>query len=68
MDNIRPVKSVKQLESTMTISYPNNCPRCGNVAEAWTEDGVSIRIRCRMCGYDGLLPHPDLRNGAWRVG
>ncbi len=48
--------------------FLNNCPRCGYVAEAWTEDGVSVKIRCRMCGYEGELPHPDLKNGAWRVG
>ncbi|MDD4653248.1 MAG: hypothetical protein PHQ34_13595, partial [Methanothrix sp.] len=51
------------------IRVLNNCPRCGNVAEAWTEDGgISVKIRCKMCGYEGCLPHPDLKNGAWRVG
>ena len=68
MNCIYSEKSTRQLGSAMSISYPSNCPRCGNIAEAWTDDGVSIRIRCKMCGYDGLLPHPDLRNGAWRVG
>ena len=48
--------------------FPTNCPRCGNVAEAWTEDGVTVKVRCKMCGYEGVQPHPDLKNGAWRVG
>ena len=47
--------------------FLNNCPRCGYVAEAWIECGT-VRIRCKMCGYEGVLPHPDLKNGAWRVG
>jgi len=52
---------------TMT-RFLNNCPKCGYVAEAWSEDGVSVTVRCKMCGYEGRLPHPDLKNGAWRVG
>ena len=48
--------------------FLNNCPRCGYLAEACTEDGVVVRVRCKMCGYEGILPHPDLKNGAWRVG
>jgi len=48
--------------------FLSNCPRCGYVAEAWSEDGVSVKVRCKMCGYEGRLPHPDLKNGAWRVG
>jgi ribosomal protein S27AE len=51
-----------------TTSFLTNCPRCGYVAEAWTEDGVNVRVRCKMCGYEGWLQHPDLKNGAWRVG
>jgi Zn ribbon nucleic-acid-binding protein len=47
--------------------FLNNCPRCGYVAEAWSEDGVFVNVRCKMCGYEGRLPHPDLKNGAWRV-
>ncbi len=45
-----------------------NCPRCGYLAEAWTDDGVVAKVRCRMCGYEGTLPHPDLKEGMWRVG
>ncbi|HOV51952.1 MAG: hypothetical protein A4E44_00428 [Methanosaeta sp. PtaB.Bin018] len=48
--------------------FLTNCPRCGCVAEAWTDDGVSVKVRCKMCGYEGTLPHPDLKDGAWRVG
>jgi Zn ribbon nucleic-acid-binding protein len=51
-----------------TTRFLNNCPRCGYAAEAWTEDGVTVNVRCKMCGYEGQLPHPDLKNGAWRVG
>jgi hypothetical protein len=29
---------------------------------------VSVKVCCKMCGYEGRLPHPDLKNGAWRVG
>jgi Zn ribbon nucleic-acid-binding protein len=50
------------------IHLPTNCPRCGYVAEAWTEDGVTVKVCCKMCGYEGVQPHPDLKNGAWRVG
>jgi uncharacterized Zn finger protein len=42
-------------------SFLANCPRCGYIAEALTEDGVTAKVRCRMCGYEGTLPHPDLR-------
>ncbi|MDD4161969.1 MAG: hypothetical protein PHW87_05755 [Methanothrix sp.] len=52
----------------ITTRFLNNCPRCGYVAEAWTEDGVTVKVHCKMCGYEGRLPHPDLKNGAWRVG
>ncbi|MDM7940216.1 MAG: hypothetical protein QUS07_07735 [Methanothrix sp.] len=48
--------------------FLTNCPRCGCVAEAWTDDGVSAKVRCKMCGYEGTLPHPDLKDGPWRVG
>ena len=51
-----------------TTRFLTNCPRCGYVAEACTEDGVNVRVSCKMCGYKGWLPHPDLKNGAWRVG
>ena len=50
------------------IRFLSNCPRCGYVAEAWSDDGVFVNVRCKMCGYEGGLPHPDLKNGAWRVG
>ncbi len=49
-------------------SFLVNCPRCGYPAEAWTDDGVVVKVCCRMCGYEGKLPHPDLKDGAWRVG
>jgi len=48
--------------------FLSNCPRCGYVAEAWTDDGVYVTVRCKMCGYEGHPPHPDLKNGAWRDG
>ncbi|HPS90902.1 MAG TPA: hypothetical protein PKV33_01985 [Methanothrix sp.] len=48
--------------------FLSNCPRCGYVAEARSEDGVFVQVRCKMCGYEGRMPHPDLKNGAWRVG
>ncbi len=54
--------------SMSAIRFLSNCPRCGYVAEAWTEDGVSVNVKCQMCGYYGRLPHPDLKDGAWRVG
>jgi hypothetical protein len=49
-------------------SFLTHCPRCGNIAEAWTEDGVTAKIRYKMCGYEGTLPHPDLKVQPWRVG
>ncbi len=51
-----------------TTRFLSNCPRCGYVAEAWTEDGVSVNVHCPMCGYQGRLPHPDLKNGLGRMG
>lgn len=50
------------------MSIPSSCPRCGCLAEAWSDDGFTVRIRCRVCGYEGVLPHPDLKEGAWRKG
>ena len=38
--------------------FLNNCPRCGYVAEACTEDGVVVRVRCKMCGYEGSAAPP----------
>lgn len=49
-------------------NFLTNCPRCGYIAEAITEDGVLVRVRCKMCGYRGVLPHPDLKDRPWRVG
>jgi hypothetical protein len=49
-------------------SFLQNCPRCGYPAPAWTDDGVRMKVRCKICGYEGWLPHPDLKGGAWRVG
>ena len=49
-------------------SFLTSCPRCGYPAEAWTEDGVNVRVRCKMCGYQGIIPHPDLPERPWRVG
>lgn len=49
-------------------SFLTSCPRCGYTAEAWTDDGVVVHVRCRMCGYQGTLPHPDLKDRPWRVG
>ena len=48
--------------------FRTNCPRCGYVAEAWSEDGVFVSLRCKMCGYEGRLPHPDLKDGLGRRG
>ena len=50
------------------IRFLSNCPRCGYVAEAWSEDGVFVTLRCKMCGYEGRLPHPDLKDGLGRIG
>jgi hypothetical protein len=33
-------------------SFLTNCPRCGYIAEAWTEDGVTAKIHYKMCGYE----------------
>lgn len=49
-------------------SFLTNCPRCGYIVEAWTEDGVNAKIHCKMCGYEGTLPHPDLKDKPWRIG
>jgi hypothetical protein len=43
------------------------CPRCGLPAESWTDDAVNFRVRCRVCGYEGIIPHPDLQKRPWRV-
>lgn len=48
--------------------FLTNCPRCGYVAEAWSEDGVFVSLRCKMCGYEGNVPHPDLKEGLGRRG
>jgi Zn ribbon nucleic-acid-binding protein len=48
--------------------FLTNCPRCGYIAEAWTEDGVTVKIHCKMCGYEGTQPHPDLKERPWKVG
>ncbi len=48
--------------------FLTNCPRCGYVAEAWSLDGVTVKVCCRMCGHEGWLPNPDLKQGPWRVG
>ncbi|HUI39949.1 MAG TPA: hypothetical protein VLY86_03410 [Methanothrix sp.] len=50
-------------------SFLTICPRCGNpAAEAWTADGVAVRVRCKICGYQGTLPNPDLKERLWREG
>lgn len=51
-----------------TIRFLSNCPRCGYVAEAGSEDGVFVTVRCKMCGYEGQQPHPDLKDGLGRRG
>jgi Zn ribbon nucleic-acid-binding protein len=51
-----------------TIRFLSNCPRCGYVVEAWSEDGVFVTVRCKMCGYEGKEPHPDLKEGLGRRG
>ena len=48
--------------------FLTSCPRCGYVAEAWSEDGVFVRLRCQMCGYEGRQQHPDLKEGLGRQG
>jgi len=45
-----------------------NCPKCGYIAQAWTEGGVRVQVSCQMCGYHGTLPNPDLKDKPWRVG
>ena len=45
-----------------------NCPGCGYIAQAWTEDGVIVRVICQMCGYHGNILNPDLKEKPWRVG
>jgi hypothetical protein len=27
-----------------------------------------VKICCQMCGFEGRMPHPDLKDGAWRTG
>ncbi|MGD0951202.1 MAG: hypothetical protein ABR985_02220 [Methanotrichaceae archaeon] len=43
-------------------SFLTNCPRCGYMVEAWTEDRVTAKVRCGMCGYEGTMPHLDLKD------
>jgi len=46
----------------------NNCPRCGYIAEAWTEGGIIMKVRCHLCGYQGVFPaSSDLKKRPWRV-
>jgi hypothetical protein len=49
-------------------SFLSNCPKCGYIAEASIEDGIIVKIRCQMCGYQGELPaSPDIEKRPWRV-
>jgi hypothetical protein len=48
-------------------SFLTACPRCGYTAEAWTENGVTVQVRCKMCGFKGTIPHPDLKERPWRT-
>ena len=50
------------------IRFLASCPRCGYIAEARSEDGVFVIIRCQMCGYVGRQQHPDLKEGLGRRG
>jgi hypothetical protein len=38
------------------------------VANAQSIDGLTVKVCCKMCGYEGTIPHPDLKDGAWRTG
>ena len=66
--SIRDVKDITEGVIMAGTHFLTNCPRCGYVAEAWSLDGVTVKVCCRMCGYEGWLPNPDLKNGTWRVG
>lgn len=48
--------------------FLTNCPRCGYVANAQSIDGLTVKVCCKMCGYEGTIPHPDLKDGVWRTG
>jgi len=62
------IASIFVRDKATRSSFLTSCPRCGYLAEAWTEDGVNVRVRCKMCGYEGIVPHPDLPERPWRVG
>ena len=59
-------KNLRNIKMART-SFLTYCPRCGYIAEAWTEDGITVKIHCKMCGFDGTLPHPDLKENPWCV-
>jgi uncharacterized protein (DUF983 family) len=48
--------------------FLTNCPRCGYIAEAWTEGGIIVKVKCHLCGFQGELPaSSDLKKRPWRV-
>ena len=48
-------------------SFLTNCTRCGYKAEASTEDAVTSENVLQIYGYEGTLPHPDLKERHRRV-
>lgn len=32
-----------------------NCTRCGYIVEAWTEGGIAVKVKCRLCGFQGVI-------------
>jgi Zn ribbon nucleic-acid-binding protein len=67
ISNIALIKSILMRKETAGIPFLTACPRCGCAAESWTDDGINLRVRCRMCGYEDIIPHPDLQKRPWRV-
>jgi predicted RNA-binding Zn-ribbon protein involved in translation (DUF1610 family) len=50
-----------------STKFLTSCPRCGYITKAQTDNGVVARVKCKMCGYQGNLPIPDLKDRPWRV-
>lgn len=48
--------------------FLTNCPRCGYIADARSLDGLNVLVCCKMCGYEGKVPHPDVKDGVGRTG
>ena len=46
--------------------FPTKLSQMRKRGRGLDQDGVTVKICCRVCGYEGVQPHPDLKNGAWR--